>query len=93
MPAIDAMGDTGNVGVGEGGLQEIKLAGTGVPVAEGDVEHGAVVLGDDERANLAPREIGQVTVLVQDLGDHPHRAMLQRPIRLQDQQALTRLST
>ena len=69
VAAGDAVGDAGDLGLGEGLLEEVELGGARLSVLEGDGEDGAVVLGDDEGAVVAALEIGEVAVLVEDAGD------------------------
>ena len=91
MAAVEAVGDAGDVGLRQEGAEEIEFGAAGVAVALGDRQDGAVVLGDDERAVRARGEIGQVAVLVEDLGDEldlvgegqayrPRAAPLQPPL-------------
>ena len=69
MAALNAVGNARHLGLRERGAQEIELAGAGVTVAQRNTEHRAVVLRDDERAIVAAREIGQIAVFIQDVGD------------------------
>src|SRR5205823_4496176 len=41
-----------------------------MPVAKRDVEHRAIVLGDEKRAIVARLKVREVAVLVQNPGDH-----------------------
>lgn len=72
MPAIDTVRNTRYVGLRQGCAQEIEFAGAGVSVAESHSQNGAVVLSNDEAAILAQGEIGQVAILIQDVGDHSY---------------------
>ena len=69
VAAVDAMGDPC---LRQRRVQEIELARAGVAVLQRHPEDGAVALGDDEGAVGAAREVGQVVVPVEDLGDAAH---------------------
>lgn len=72
MGAIQPVGDTRHFGLGERALEEIEFAAARVGVALGNRQHRAVVLGDDECAVLFLTKIGEIAVVVKDLGDDPH---------------------
>jgi hypothetical protein len=72
VATLDTVRNARDLRLRERGAQEIEFAGAGVPVPERDAEHGAIVLRDDECAVLAQREISQVPILVEDVGDHSY---------------------
>ena len=68
MGAVQAVGDAGDLGIGQGLDEEFEFAAAGVLVTHGHGEYGAIVLGNDERSVRILPEIGEVSVFVQDLG-------------------------
>src|SRR4029079_845539 len=70
VAALEAVGDADDLGFGEERLEEVELGATSVLVTLGNGEDSAVVLGQTEGAVGQLGEVGQVSVLVEDLGDH-----------------------
>ena len=66
----EAVGDAGYLRGRQDCLEEGELGAARVAVALGDREHGAIVLCNKEGTVRLLLEIGEVAVLVEDLGDN-----------------------
>ena len=82
MSTVQPMRDASDLRLGERPLQEIEFAAAGMGVALGDRQHRAVVLGDHECAVLFFAKIGEIAIVIEDLGndpDLPRKGLLRGP--------------